>query len=95
MLIGLAPEGQYGESAGILGQVIKSWSGRCPADPKFDTGKRLVRYFKVKRYDQTRSCLLYGNDKRFHKFFPYYSFKRIKVVLRAGSDLDHLLYPKK
>lgn len=95
MLIGLAPEGQYGNETGVLDQVIGSWLKRRPTDPKYNIGKRLVRSFKVKRYDQTKSCLLYGNDKRFHKFFPYYSFKRIEAVLRAGSSLDYLVYPKK
>ncbi|MDO8443275.1 MAG: caspase family protein [bacterium] len=95
MLIGLAPEGQYGDEAGVLGQVIESWLKRRPADPKYNTGKRLVRFFKVKKYNQTKYCLLYGSDKRFHKFFPIYSFKRIEAVLREGSSLDYFVYPKK
>ena len=94
-LIGLAPEGRYGESDGILGQVLKSWSRHYPANPKFNTGKRLVRYFRIKKYDRTKYGFRYGEDGCLHKFFFCYSIKRIKVVLRAGIDFDHLLYPKK
>ena len=95
MLIGLAPEGQYGDEDGVLSQIIRSWSRRRPADPKFNTGKRLVRSFKVKRYDRTKYGFMYGDGKHFRKFFFSYHYKRIKVVLRAGSDLDHFVYPKK
>lgn len=94
MLIGLAPEGRYGEGS-VLGQVLKSWSKKCTANPKFNTGKSLVRYFKVKRYNQTKYGFRYGDGKHFRKFFFSYSFKRIKVVLRAGSDLDYLMHSKK
>lgn len=94
-LIGLAPEGRYGESDGVLGQIIKSWTRHYKANPKFNTGKRFVRCFSVKRYDQTKYGFRYGDDGCLHKFFFSYSIKRIKAVLCAGLHFDHLLYPKK
>ncbi len=95
LLIGLAPQTRVGYGS-IGQQAMLYWSRNKPANPKYDNGNgRLLKFLRFKSYNKK----FYGfkpNGKRgFRKFYFLSSYKMKKVNLRAGTDLDYLLYPKK
>lgn len=94
LLLGLAPETRVGYGS-VQSQITKNWSKHCRANPKYDNGNKKVRYIKIKSYNKNLYGFRYGDGKHFRKFFFSFRYKRIRVVLRAGSDIDHLCYPKK
>lgn len=105
LLLGLAPKdrpgylgdvrGSINSHKGVIIQIMKSWLKHEPANPKYFNGNKAVRYFKKKKYRKSNYCLYMGNNKKLHRYYFEYSFRKIKVVLREGDNLDCLMYPKK
>lgn len=94
LLIGLSPKNMVGYDS-VLDRVIEKWLSKKIADPLYDTGKRKARFIKIIDYRRSKYCRFYGGDGKFHKYYFDYFVKKIRIVLRAGDDLDFLLYPKK
>ncbi len=94
LLLGLAPETRIGYGS-VEKQIELCWSRRMLARPRYDNDTRLVSFIKFKSYNKNFYGFKYGDGKHFRKFFFIYRYKKVKVVLRAGSDLDHLMFPKK
>ena len=94
LLIGLAPKNRIGYSHLFLGQITRKWLKRRIANPVYKTETGRARYIRIKSFDKKNYGLRYYGGK-FHKYFYRYSFKKIKIVLREGDNLDYLCYPKK
>jgi hypothetical protein len=104
LLLGAAPKNRIGYddvsekhtiTYGVISQIIRSWLKHKPANPKYFDGERKVRNVKKKIVDRSKYVLSYNSKKKeFKKFYYSYSFKKIKMVLRQGDDLDSLLYSK-
>ncbi|MHB9019428.1 MAG: hypothetical protein ACYC3G_00925 [Minisyncoccota bacterium] len=95
LLIGLAPESRVGYGS-MQAQLELLWSHRQIFFPLYeDSAGKLVKSIKIKSYNKKFYGFKYGDGKHFRKFFFNFNYKRIKIVLRAGSDLDHLMFPKK
>ncbi|MEK7478503.1 MAG: hypothetical protein AAB626_01085 [Patescibacteria group bacterium] len=95
LLLGLAPETRVGFSS-VWPQIKLLWSNRRIAVPLYNNySGRLVKSVKFKSFNKKLYGFKYGVGKHLRKFFFSYRYKRTKVNLRAGSDLDHLMYPKK
>jgi hypothetical protein len=95
LLIGLAPETRLGYGS-VGQQAILYWFRNKPANPKYDNGHgRLVRAIKYKSYNKKFYGFKPDGKGGLRKFYFLSSYKMKKIVLRAGTDLDYLLYPKK
>jgi hypothetical protein len=95
LLLGLAPETRVGFS-NVWPQIKLFWSNREIAVPLYNNySGRLVKSVKFKSFNKKLYGFKYGVGKHLRKFFFSYHYKRTKVNLRAGSDLDRLMYPKK
>ncbi len=92
LLLGLAPENRVGYGS-IERQIELFWSKRMLARPRYDNNKKLVSFIKlnVRLYD-----FKLGKGRRLKKFyFSSYAYKKVRAILRLGSDLDYLLFSKK
>lgn len=94
LLIGLSPKNELGFD-GLLDQILEKWKSGNVADPLYDNGHRKIRYIKRKTSYKSKYCLLYGNDKKFHRYYYDYVIRKIRIVLREGDNLDYIMYPKK
>ena len=94
LLLGLAPENRVGYGT-IERQIEFFWLRHKRALLRYDNDIRLVSSIRFKSYNKKFYGFKYSDGKHLKKFYFLYSYKRVKVVLRAGSDLDHLMFPKK
>jgi len=105
LLLGLSPGDRFGYLGDVKGsinghksvllQLMDSWLKHKPARPKYFNGQQVVRYLKTKKHRNPKYCLYMGNDKKLHKYYLYCYTKKTEIILREGSNLDYLLYPKK
>lgn len=95
LFIGLSPKNGLGWDT-VIESIIQNWQNHKLASPLYNMPKgRSVRYVKIKDYRKSKYCLFNGNDGMFHRYYYDYFFKKIKIVLREGDNLDYLMYPKK
>ena len=94
LLLGLAPENRVGFGS-VERQIEMFWSHGFRAFPKYDIGEEIVETIKFKSFNKKLYGLKYLGRRRFRKFYFSYSYKTVKIILRAGHDLDYLLFPKK
>jgi|GEM_PF-2128826 len=94
LLIGLAPESRVGYGS-MQAQLELLWSHREKLVPLYENASgKLVKSLKVKSYRKKFYGFRYGDGKHFHKFYFLHSYKRVKISLREGYDLDYLMYPQ-
>ncbi len=97
LLLGLAPENLQGMGGGLLtNEVLKAWQNRKNVYPKFEksSGKRVGSVIK-KSYNKKFYGFKPDGKGGLRKFYFMRLRTKVKIVLRAGSDLDHLMFPKK
>lgn len=95
LLLGLAPETRVGYGS-MQAQLELLWSNRETIFPLYENSSgRLVKSIKIKSYKKIFYGFKYGDGKHFRKFFFNHCYKKVKVILRAGSNLDYLMHPKK